>query len=193
SLKAAIGGSAFAIFHNQGQACIAGSRLLLHETIADAFLDGFLDLTRSIRVGDPMDPETEMGPLTSRMHQERVLNYCKITHQEGGEILTGGEAPDDPALAEGCYVLPTVVRAQPQDRVCQEEVFGPFVAVSTFRDDDEVIRIANGTPYGLGGGLWTSDLQRAHRVARHMIAGMVWINCYKRVNPGSPFGGVRGS
>ena len=89
--------------------------------------------------------------------------------------------------------MPTVVRARPTDRVCQEEVFGPFVAVSTFKDDAEVIEIANGTAYGLGGGLWTNNLQRAHLVARHMITGMVWINCYKRFNPGSPFGGVRGS
>jgi acyl-CoA reductase-like NAD-dependent aldehyde dehydrogenase len=192
-LPAAIGGSAFAIFHNQGQACIAGSRLLLHERIADQFLDGFLKLAGSIRLGDPMDPATEMGPLTSRMHQERVLRYCQIAHQEGGEILLGGEAPDEPALAKGCYVQPTVVKAQPQDRVCQEEVFGPFVSVSTFSSEEEVIAIANGTAYGLGGGLWTRDLQRAHRVANHMTSGMVWINCYKRVSPGSPFGGVRGS
>jgi len=192
-LPAAINGSAFAIFHNQGQACIAGSRLLLHEKIADAFLDGFLKLATSIRLGNPLDPATEMGPLTSIQHQERVLTYCKIAHQEGGEILTGGRKPDAASLQKGCYVEPTVVRAQPGDRVCQEEVFGPFVAVSTFSSEEEVIAIANGTAYGLGGGLWTRDLQRAHRVARHMASGMVWINCYKRVNPGSPFGGVRGS
>jgi betaine-aldehyde dehydrogenase len=189
-LPAAINGSAFAIFHNQGQACIAGSRLLLHEKIADAFLDGFLKLAASIRVGDPSDPATEMGPLTSRQHQERVLQYCRIAHQEGGEILLGGAVPQDHALADGFYLQPTVVRAQPQHRVCQEEVFGPFVAVSTFKDEAEAIAIANGTEYGLGGGLWTQNLQRAHRVAHAMRSGMVWINCYKRVNPGSPFGGV---
>jgi acyl-CoA reductase-like NAD-dependent aldehyde dehydrogenase len=192
-LPAAIGGSAFAIFHNQGQACIAGSRLLLQESIADAFLEGFLKLAGSIRVGDPLDPQTEMGPLTSRLHQERVLRYCQIAHQEGGEILLGGKTPNDPALDKGCYVQPTVVKAQPADRVCQEEVFGPFVSVSTFKTEEDVLAIANGTPYGLGGGLWTRDMQRAHRVAAHMQSGMVWINCYKRVNPGSPFGGVRGS
>jgi acyl-CoA reductase-like NAD-dependent aldehyde dehydrogenase len=193
NLKAAINGSAFAIFHNQGQACIAGSRLLLQETIADEFLDGFLKLAKSIRVGDPLDPETEMGPLTSAGHRDRVLAYCDIAFQQGGEILTGGKPPLDAKLAKGYYVQPTVVKAQPQDRVCQEEVFGPFVSVTTFKDEDEVVRIANGTAYGLGGGLWTSDLQRAHRVAHHMQSGMVWINSYKRVNPGSPFGGVRAS
>jgi acyl-CoA reductase-like NAD-dependent aldehyde dehydrogenase len=192
-LPAAIGGSAFAIFHNQGQACIAGSRLLLHERIADRFLDGFLKLAASIRLGNPLDPATEMGPLTSIAHRDRVLDYCKIARDEGAEILIGGRAPSDPALAGGCYVMPTVVRARPADRVCQEEVFGPFVTVTTFKDEEEVLAIANGTAYGLGGGLWTSDLRRAHRVANNLVSGMVWINCYKRVNPGSPFGGVRSS
>jgi aldehyde dehydrogenase (NAD+) len=192
-LAAAINGSAFAIFHNQGQACIAGSRLLLQEKIADRFLDGFVALARSIRLGDPLDPATEMGPLTSAGHRDRVLAYCKIAHQEGGEVLTGGEAPSDPLLKAGYYVMPTVVTAQPQDRVCMEEVFGPFVSVTRFKDEDEVIRIANATDYGLGGGLWTRDLQRAHRVAQAMQSGMVWVNSYKRVNPGSPFGGVKAS
>jgi acyl-CoA reductase-like NAD-dependent aldehyde dehydrogenase len=193
NLDAAIGGSAFAVFHNQGQACIAGSRLLLQEKIADRFLDGFLKLAGSIRLGDPLDPLTEMGPLTSKVHRDRVLSYCEIAREQGGEILLGGKPPEDPALRNGYYLMPTVVRAKPTDRVCQEEVFGPFVAVTTFKDEAEVIAMANGTPYGLGGGLWTSNLQRAHRVARAMISGMVWVNCYKRANPGSPFGGVRGS
>ena len=193
NIPAAIGGSAFAIFHNQGQACIAGSRLLLHEKIKDQFLDGFLKLAASIKLGNPLDGDTEMGPLTSTLHRDRVLSYCDIARQEGAEILLGGKAPDDPALQAGCYVEPTVVTAQPQDRVCQEEVFGPFVSVSTFRDEDEVVEIANGTSYGLGAGLWTQNLQRAHRMASRIVTGMLWINCYKRVNPGSPFGGVGGS
>lgn len=188
NINAAVGGAAFAIFHNQGQACIAGSRLLLHEDIADEFLEKFVALAKSIKQGDPLDPETEMGPLTSKLHQERVISYSKVAIEQGGEILTGGQIPED--LKDGCFVLPTIVRADPKDRVCQEEVFGPFVTVSTFKTDDEVIAIANGTDYGLGGGLWTNNLQRAHKIARYMRAGMVWINCYKRVNPGSPFGGV---
>jgi aldehyde dehydrogenase (NAD+)/betaine-aldehyde dehydrogenase len=189
-LDAAINGSAFAIFHNQGQACIAGSRLLLHESIAEEFTTRFVDLAASIRLGDPLAPSTEMGPLTSPTHRDRVLSYVKIARDEGGEILTGGRAPDDPALANGCYVEPTVVRAAPGDRVCQEEVFGPFVTVTTFSDEDEAIEMINGTDYGLGGGLWTRDLSRAHRVAAAFRSGMVWVNCYKRANPGSPFGGV---
>jgi aldehyde dehydrogenase (NAD+) len=188
NIPAAVGGSAFAIFHNQGQACIAGSRLILHESIADEFIERFIRLAESIKQGDPLDPETEMGPLTSKLHQERVLAYTRVAREEGGEVLMGGEVPK--GLEKGCFVLPTIVRADPSSRVCNEEVFGPFVSVSTFKDEQEVLDIANGTEYGLGGGLWTNDLQRAHRVAKHMRAGMVWINCYKRVTPGSPFGGV---
>ncbi|WP_162595208.1 aldehyde dehydrogenase family protein [Variovorax sp. PBL-E5] len=189
-LPAAIHGSAFAIFHNQGQACIAGSRLMLHEKIADAFLEQFIPLAQSIRLGNPLDDATEMGPLTSALHRERVLNYVEIAKGEGGELLAGGKSPSG-ELAHGCYVEPTVVRAKSwRDRVAQEEVFGPFVTVLTFKDDEEAMQIANGTDYGLGSGLWTRDLQRAHKVARELHAGMVWINSYKRVNPGSPFGGV---
>jgi len=193
NIDAAVGGSAFAIFHNQGQACIAGSRLMLHESIADEFLDKFMTLAGSIKQGNPLDPTTEMGPLTSKMHQERVLNFRDVAQDEGGEILLGGKKPDDPDLQEGCFVLPTIVRAKPQDRVCQEEVFGPFVVVSTFKNDDEVLAQANDSIYGLGGGLWTNNLTRAHKVAQAMETGMVWINCYKRFHPGSPFGGIKDS
>ena len=189
-IPAAVGGSAFAIFHNQGQACIAGSRLVLHERIADAFLEKFVPLARSIRLGNPLDAATEMGPLTSREHQARVLHYCDVARAQHGEILTGGQAPEREELRHGCFVEPTVVRARHGNRVMNEEVFGPFVSVTTFRDDDEALAIANGTDYGLGAGFWTRDLRRAHLMAREMHSGMVWINCYKRVHPGSPFGGV---
>lgn len=191
NLAAAVNGSAWAIFHNQGQACIAGSRLMLHERIADEFLERFIALANSIRLGNPLDPQTEMGPLTSALHRDRVLGYVDVAREEGGQVLAGGKAPDAAALTRGCYIEPTIVRARSfRDRVAQEEVFGPFVTVLTFKDDDEALAIANGTDYGLGSGLWTSNLQRAHRVARELHAGMVWINSYKRVNPGSPFGGV---
>jgi len=193
NLAAAVNGSAFAIFHNQGQACIAGSRLLLHESIADEFVERFVALAESIKVGDPLAAGTEMGPLTSSLHRDRVLSYVEVALSEGGEVLTGGTAPNDPALAQGYYVRPTVVRAKPDSRVCQEEVFGPFVTVTTFRDDAEAMALANSTEYGLGGGLWTTNLSRAHRMAKSMKAGMVWVNSYKRVSPGSPFGGVGNS
>jgi aldehyde dehydrogenase (NAD+) len=190
SIPAAVGGSAWAIFHNQGQACIAGSRLILHEKIADEFLERFIGLARSIRLGDPLDDATEMGPLTSKQHQERVLHFVGIARQEGGEILLGGKAPDRDDLAKGCFVEPTIVRAGTSDRVNQEEVFGPFVTVTTFSDDDEALAMANGVRYGLGAGLWTQNLSRAHKMARDINAGMVWVNSYKVVHPGSPFGGV---
>lgn len=193
NLAAAVNGSAFAIFHNQGQACIAGSRLILHESIADEFLDRFVSLAKTIRVGDPLADGTEMGPLTSALHRDRVLSYVDVALNEGGELLMGGKAPSDESLAKGYYVEPTVVRASPESRVCQEEVFGPFVTVTTFANDDEALRIANGTEYGLGGGLWTNDLSRAHRFSAAMRAGMVWVNTYKRVSPGSPFGGIGNS
>jgi acyl-CoA reductase-like NAD-dependent aldehyde dehydrogenase len=190
NIKAAVGGSAFAIFHNQGQACIAGSRLILHESIADDFIARFVALAESIRLGDPLDPATEMGPLTSAGHRDRVLGYVEVAREDSGEVLTGGTGPDDPDLARGYYLRPTVVRADPSSRVCREEVFGPFVTITTFRSDEEAIRIANDVDYGLGGGLWTRDLSRAHLLARQIRSGMVWINSYKRVNPGSPFGGT---
>ena len=190
-LNAAVNGSAFAIFHNQGQACIAGSRLLVHEHVYDEFVERFVALASSIRLGDPLLSETEMGPLTSAEHRDRVLDYVAVAIEEGGELLTGGAPPDAPDLEAGYYVAPTVVRANPTSRVCHEEVFGPFVTVSSFRDEAEAIEIANSTDYGLGAGLWTRDLARAHRVAAALRSGMVWINCYKRVHPASPFGGVR--
>jgi acyl-CoA reductase-like NAD-dependent aldehyde dehydrogenase len=192
-LTAAVIGSAFAIFHNQGQACIAGSRLIVQERIYDEFVERFVALASSIRLGDPMSTDTEMGPLTSAQHRDRVLDYVKVALEEGGEILTGGAAPQSPELAAGYYVAPTVVRANPTSRVCFEEVFGPFVTVSPFRDEAEALAIANATDYGLGAGLWTRDLSRAHRAAAAIRSGMVWINCYKRVHPASPFGGVRSS
>ncbi|MDQ8953353.1 aldehyde dehydrogenase family protein [Acinetobacter rudis] len=190
NIDAAVNGAAWAIFHNQGQACIAGSRLVLHENIADEFLEKFIKLAASIRLGNPMDPNTEMGPLTSEVHRNKVLSYTQIAKEQGGKVLLGGEAPTDPALQKGFYVMPTIVEAQPNDRVAQEEVFGPFVTVLRFKDDAQALEIANCTEYGLGSGLWTQNIHRAHSFARKIKAGMCWINSYKRVNPGSPFGGM---
>ena len=139
----------------------------------------------------PLDPATEMGPLTSRLHQERVISYVEVAKQQGAEVLAGGKTPDAPELSAGCFVEPTVVRAQPQDRVAQEEVFGPFCSVHTFKDEAEALALANGVRYGLGSGLWTRDIQRAHRVAKGLKAGMVWINCYNAFDASAPFGGFK--
>jgi aldehyde dehydrogenase (NAD+) len=190
NIPAAVAGSAFAIFHNQGQACIAGSRIILHEGVKDQFLERFVGLARSIKLGDPLDTDTEMGPLTSKVHHERVLSFIEVAKQQGSEIISGGGMPAAESLSKGYFIEPTIVTAKPDDRVFNEEVFGPFVSVSTFKTDDEALALANGVSYGLGAGLWTRDLQRAHRFANAIHAGMIWINCYKRVHPASPFGGV---
>ena len=192
-LAAAVAGTAFGIFHNQGQACIAASRLIVHSSIAAEFVDRLVALAESIRLGDPKDGTTEMGPLTSPQHRDRVLSHVKVAQDEGGQVLTGGVAPSDAGLAGGCYVRPTVVRAGSATRAATEEVFGPFMTVHEFGSDAEALELANAVDYGLGAGLWTRDLSRAHRVARDLRAGMVWVNAYKRVNPGSPFGGVGAS
>ena len=191
NIPAAVNGSAFAIFHNQGQACIAGSRLLLHEKIADEFLEKFLALAKSIKLGNPLDPSTEMGPLTSAGHRDRVLSYVEVAKQQGGRILTGGKAPSDPALAAGCYVEPTVVEAKADDRVCQEEVFGPFVTRDPIQGrSGGASRSPTATTYGLGGGLWTRNLQRgAPRGGRDSRRHGVDQQLQARA-PGSPFGGV---
>ena len=191
-LDAAVQGALFAGFHNQGQACIAGSRILVQRSVWEPFLKAFLPRVKALRVGNPSAESTEVGPLTSREHQEKVLGYVDVAKGEGGEILTGGTRPEDPALARGYYVLPTLVRADnPRMRVCQEEVFGPFITVTPFETDDEALAIANGVRYGLGSGLWTQSLQRAHTFAAKLRAGMVWINSYKLVDPASPFGGTK--
>jgi aldehyde dehydrogenase (NAD+) len=189
-ITAAVNGTAFGIFHNQGQACIAASRLIVHESVRDEFIDKLVTLATSIRLGDPKDKHTEMGPLTSSLHRDRVTTYLDLAGEEGGTVLAGGHTPQDSALANGYYVEPTIVETQPNSRAAQEEVFGPFMVAHTFKTDEEALQLANGVAYGLGGGLWTKDLSRAHKVARELRAGMVWINSYKRVNPGSPFGGV---
>jgi aldehyde dehydrogenase (NAD+) len=190
NLPAAVGGTAFGIFHNQGQACIAASRLIVHESVKDEFLDRLVALAGTIRVGDPKDPTTEMGPLTSALHRDRVMSYLEVAGDDGGTVLAGGKAPEEAALASGYYIEPTIVETRPEARAAQEEIFGPLMVVHTFKTDEEALEIANGTAYGLGGGLWTTDLSRAHKVARELRAGMVWVNSYKRVNPGSPFGGI---
>ena len=133
-------------------------------------------MAESIRLGNPLDADTEMGPLTSKTHLERVLGYIDACKRDGNAVLSGGAQPDEAELKKGCYLKPTVVEAQPGDTVFQEEVFGPFVSVTRFKDDAEALALANATAYGLGSGLWTNNLQRAHRCADGLRAGMVWVN-----------------
>jgi acyl-CoA reductase-like NAD-dependent aldehyde dehydrogenase len=191
-LGAAVQGSLFAGFHNQGQACIAGSRILVQESIWDRFIPRLLERIRSLRIGDPLDETTQMGPLTSKDHKERVLSYVDIAKRDGAEILHGGKVPGTPETSRGYYVLPTLVRADdPRMRICQEEIFGPFITVTPFSDEAQAVEIANGVSFGLGAGFWTQDLGRAHRLAAQLKAGMVWVNSYKLVDPASPFGGSK--
>ncbi len=191
-LGAAVQGSLFAAFHNQGQACIAGSRIFVQESIWDRFVPRLLERVKTLRIGNPLDETTQMGPLTSKDHQERVLSYVKVAEDEGAEILCGGKVPGTPETARGYYVLPTLARADdPRMRICQEEIFGPFITVTPFSDEERAVTMANGVPYGLGAGFWTRDLGRAHRIASRLKAGMVWVNSYKLVDPASPFGGMK--
>src|SRR5437879_8012868 len=192
AVEAAVQGSLFAAYHNQGQACIAGSRLYVHKSIWDAFLRRFTERVRSIRIGNPLEETTQMGPLTSKDHQKRVLNYGEVARGEGDEILFGGRTPGTPETARGYDVQPPLVRADdPKMRVCQEEIFGPFITITPFTDEEHAVEMANGVPYGLGAGFWTRDLRRAHRLAGKLKAGMVWVNSYKLVDPASPFGGSK--
>jgi acyl-CoA reductase-like NAD-dependent aldehyde dehydrogenase len=179
-------------FVNTGQQCIAGSRLLVHESIHDEFMAKVTAFARTFAVGDPMEPTTQMGPLISAPQLERVLGFVEeartaTTVALGGERL-GGD------LADGYFVPPTVVTGVRNDmRIAREEIFGPVLSVIPFRDEAEAISIANDTDYGLAGGVWTNDLSRAHRVARAIQAGTVWVNAWLAVNPQAPFGGYKSS
>lgn len=155
----------------------------------DEFLEQFGALAQSIRLGDPLDSEAEMGPLTSQVHFDRVMRYVE-TVEPAGRILSGGRRPAGDHFRNGYFIEPTIVSAPQDHPICQEEVFGPFVSICTFQTDEEAVEIANGTRYGLGAGLWTRDLQRAHQIGGRLRAGMIWVNCCKRVHPASPFGGT---
>ncbi len=190
----AVAGSLFAIYLNSGEVCAAGSRLLLHERIRDAFLERFVARAQRIRVGDPLRPETQMGPLISAPHLEKVKGYVQSALDDGAGLLTGGRSPSDPECARGNYLLPTVFDGVHTGmRIAREEIFGPVVAVLTFRDEEEAIEIANGTIYGLAAGIWTRDVGRAHNVASRLKVGNIWVNTYNLVPVEAPFGGYKQS
>ncbi|MGH2531444.1 MAG: aldehyde dehydrogenase family protein [Thermomicrobiales bacterium] len=193
-LDEAINGSLFAIYTNAGQRCTARTRLFLHKEIHDDFLARFVEKARQIRIGDPLEHETQMGPVVSPSQERKILTYCAMARDEGAELLAGGRKVASDDLAAGNFVEPTVFGGVRSDmRLAQEEVFGPVLAVIPFESDDEVVRMANSTIYGLAATLWTRDLKRAHTMARRLQAGNVSIN-YPTVNPPeAPFGGYKQS
>lgn len=190
-LDMAVKGAMRAIFRSQGQSCVAGSRLLLQDAIYDRFVERFLSATEKLKVGDPLDPTTDFGPLITAQHRERVEGYIQSGLDEGAKLLTGGKRPSDPALHKGNYLLPTVfANVTPTMRICHEEIFGPVLSVQRFRDEAEAVRLANATVYGLAGFIWTQDVNRALRVARAIKTGMVWVNSFFLRDLRTPFGGA---
>lgn len=183
-LDNAVDWSIRAIFTNAGQVCLAGSRLLVQRPVYDEFVTRFVDAAEALRLGDPADPGTEVGPLASAEHYRKVRRYVETVESEGGKICTGG-------LANGWTVRPTVVvDLAPDAPHCREEIFGPVVVVAPFDTEEEGVHLANDTPYGLNAMLFTENLHRAHRVAGSLRAGTVWVNCFFVRDLRAPFGGV---
>lgn len=193
-LPNAVNGVISGIFAATGQTCMAGSRVLVHRDIYDRFCAALVEKTESIKIGDPMDPATEMGTVASRAQYEKVLHYIDVAKEDGATLATGGGRPDDPRLADGLFVRPTVFTGvHNQMRIAREEVFGPVAVVIPFADEDEAVAIANDTNFGLAAGVWTNDLARAHRMVRRLRAGSVWVNNYRKTNHVAPFGGFKES
>jgi aldehyde dehydrogenase (NAD+) len=193
-LDVAIPGSAMAIFGNSGQVCSAGSRLFVHASIYEEVVEGVAAFGRALRIGDGADPETEMGPLVSQRQMTRVLEYVDLGTQEGAEAVAGGRRVQPPGCERGFFVEPTVFSGAANEmRVAQEEIFGPVVVAIPYDDLDTVARLANDTPYGLGAGIWTRNLNHAHTLARRICAGSVWVNGYQTMDPAVPFGGYKQS
>lgn len=192
NLEAAIEGALFGIFYGQGEVCQAGSRVFVQRELYDTFLERIVTRARQISPGDPLDEKTQLGPLVSATHRERVLGYIATAEKEGAKILCGGAIPEDPGLNVGYFVQPTVIEApNPSITVCQEEIFGPVVTVTPFESEEQVVAWANNVKYGLAGAVWTSDVRRAHRLANQLKVGTVWINAYNMLTPEVPFGGYK--
>jgi aminomuconate-semialdehyde/2-hydroxymuconate-6-semialdehyde dehydrogenase len=193
-LESAVAGSLRGVFYNQGEVCLAGSRLVVHRSIYDEFCARMVDGLHVWKVGDPFDPQTRVGPLVSVEHMEKVRSYIELAEAEGGKRLAGGNRMTDGDLARGNYLEPTVFSDVDNSmRVCREEIFGPVAVVIPFDDTDEAIDIANDSPYGLAGMVWTKDLDTAHRAARRMQTGNVWVNCFFVRDLRLPFGGYKAS
>lgn len=190
----AVRGALYGIFSSQGQACIAGSRLFVQRTRYDEVLDRLVAGTSRLRVGDPHDERTHLGPLVTEQHLESVERYVRLAESEGGDVVVGGKRLDGVDYDHGHYYPPTIVTGLTNSaRVCQEEIFGPVLAVLPFDDEDDLVEQANDSVFGLACGLWTESYRRAWRVARRVEAGTVWVNTYKLLSSAAPFGGVKDS
>ncbi len=182
------------IFGNKGETCNAGSRVLVHEDAYDGFVADLADSARRMKVGDPLDPSTEMGAQISPRQLETVLGHIQSGKAQGAQVVAGGERDTEGAKARGNFLKPTVFAdVSPDMRIAQEEIFGPVLACLRFRDDAEALAIANGTPYGLAASIWTSNVARAHALARRVKSGVVWINCFNEFDDAAPFGGYKQS
>jgi aldehyde dehydrogenase (NAD+) len=181
-----------AVFANSGQICSAGTRLFVERPIYDEFVRRVADFGNGLRVGNGVDPETQIGPLVSEQQLERVTGYLNIGQQEGARALSGGARLTEGPYAKGYFVPPTVFADVRDDmRIAQDEIFGPVLSAIPFDDINEVIGRANAMSFGLGSGVWTRDVSKAHRLAKAIRAGSVWVNCYQAMDPAVPFGGYK--
>ncbi len=193
-LDNALKGVVSGILAATGQTCVAGSRALIHRSIVDEFVERFVELANTARMGNPLDPDTQIGPVATRPQLAKVLDYIEIARNEGAKCVLGGGRAERPECGDGWFVEPTVfVDVEPGMRIAQEEVFGPVLGVIPFDDDDEAVEIANDTVYGLAAGVWTADIGRCLTMARRLESGTVWINTYRASSYLSPFGGYKRS
>ena len=191
-LDQAVNYAAFGAFIGAGQTCICGSRHIVQESVYEEFVEKLAAKAATIRIGNPADPSVQLGPVISAKQQQRVMRYVEIGIAEGARLVCGGRIPTDPALAQGFFVEPTVFAdVAPSMRIFQEEVFGPFTSVTPFKDEADGLRIANDSAFGLAGAIRTNNVSRAHRVASKLRCGIVWINDHHRLDPASPWGGVK--
>jgi (Z)-2-((N-methylformamido)methylene)-5-hydroxybutyrolactone dehydrogenase len=190
----AVSGALAGIFASTGQTCIAGSRLLVESPVYDEMVSLIAQRAQAIRLGNPIDPATEMGPAANEAQYQRILEYIETGLREGARVVTGGEPARDGELKNGFFISPTVFAdVDNHSTIAQEEIFGPVLSIIPFEDEEQAVRIANDTKYGLASGLWTNNLSRAHRVSRQIDAGTVWVNTYRTAAAQAPFGGMKQS